>query len=49
MTNRRIAERLAAEANGSALEGGGDLYSRVVDDAGDWVDTADLGDWEVSR
>lgn len=46
-TNRQLAESLAMTANTASLKGYGELYTRLTDDAGDWVDTHDIGDWKV--
>jgi hypothetical protein len=49
LTIQKLAESLAAAANNPSLSGYDELYPQLTDDAGDWVDTADIGDWEVSR
>lgn len=50
LTNEQLAESLAAAANNVSLGKGYDeLYSRLTDDAGDWVDSTDIGDWLASR
>lgn len=46
-TNGQLAKILAAAANTESLTGQDELYTRLTDDAGDWVDTADVGDWRA--
>lgn len=48
-TGRQLAEILAAAANTESLGGHDELYTRLTDDAGDWVDTTDVGDWRATR
>ena len=43
MTDAALADALAATANQE--DGGNGLYERLADDAGDWTDTADVGEW----
>ena len=43
-TNRQLAEILAVAANTESLTGYDELYTRLTDDAGDWVDATDIGE-----
>lgn len=49
VTDRQLAGWLATAANTESLPGYGELYTRLTDDAGDWVDTADIGDWTADK
>lgn len=46
-TNGQLAKILAVAANTESLTGYDELYTRLTDDAGDWVDTTDVGDWRA--
>ena len=42
MTEKELADVIAATANGEDPDA---IYEKLTGDAGDWVDTADVGDW----